>query len=133
MKKRVFAALAAAVLLGGALTAPAAAESKYRKGDVNRDGEVSVDDAQLTLKEYTYYGVAGLDHFFDEEQLELGNINGKTSIYTDSFHQEREVVVELNDAWLILKYYTETVSNPDLKEIDIVEWARDKYPGIMGT
>ena len=81
MKKKFFAALSAAVLLFGALTAPAAAETKYRKGDVNRDGEVSVEDAQLALKDYVEYLLGLNDHILDDEQQELADVTDIDNVH----------------------------------------------------
>jgi hypothetical protein len=49
MKKKLFAALAAALLLGSTMAAPVYAAETYKKGDVNMDGEITVADAQMIL------------------------------------------------------------------------------------
>ena len=121
MKKKFFAALSAAVLLFGALTAPAAAETKYRKGDVNRDGEVSVEDAQLALKDYVEYLLGLNDHILDDEQQELADV---TDI--DNGDPEKRYgrisKVTLDDAVYILQYYTACLSDENLKDTDILTW-----------
>ena len=62
-------------------------------GDVNCDGEVSVDDAQLTLKAYTNR-IAGNDMNLTAEQIKAADINGDS-------------VISVDDAQCILRYYTE--------------------------
>ncbi len=114
MRKQMFAALTAAVLFCGALTVPAAAKTKYRKGDVNRDGDVAVDDAQLALKEYVYYGVAGKEHVLDAEQRQLAEIDG-----------EPEITV--TDAAYILAFYTNWLAEPAMRSTDIEEWIRARF------
>ena len=67
------------------------------KGDINGDSEVSVEDAQLALVEYTNV-IAGLAGSFTEAQRTAGDINGDSS-------------VSVEDAQLILLYYVQnTVS-----------------------
>ncbi|MBQ8824496.1 MAG: hypothetical protein IJZ64_04610 [Ruminococcus sp.] len=49
---------------------------EYKVGDVNQDGEVTVDDASLILNEYAKKS-AGLEETFTEEQKNLSDIDGK--------------------------------------------------------
>ena len=63
------------------------------KGDFNGDGEVSVEDAQLTLKAYTRH-VAGLESTLTPEEEKAADVNGDGEVSVD-------------DAQLILRYYTE--------------------------
>ena len=62
-------------------------------GDVNGDGEISVEDAQRTLKAYTER-IAGKDNGLTDAQIKAADINGNGEVSVD-------------DAQLILKYYTE--------------------------
>ncbi len=62
-------------------------------GDVNGDGEISVEDAQRTLKAYTER-TAGKDNGLTDAQIKAADINGNGEVSVD-------------DAQLILKYYTE--------------------------
>ena len=55
MKQKIFAALAASVMLCGVLTAPVSADSAYKKGDVNMDGVVDGFDAMLVLRDHVNY------------------------------------------------------------------------------
>ena len=126
MKKKAFAALAAAVLLCGALTAPAAAEQTYKKGDINMDGTVDVADAMLALIDYTNYLVAGNPHTLTDAQIELADVDG---VSKESFGITSKVTSI--DALLILAYYTETVSDPSVINTDIVTWAKEKYPFVF--
>ena len=126
MKKRIFAALAASVMLGGVLTAPAAAETTYKKGDVNMDGEVGPDDVQLALIDYTEYLVARKAHTLTEEQIELADIDGKTGT-----HHSYESKVTIDDVLAILEYYTECLADSKLKDTDIQTWFAAKYPNLI--
>ena len=62
-------------------------------GDVNDDGEISVEDAQLALKAYTKR-ISGKDMELSDKQIKAANVNGDEELSVD-------------DAQLILKYYTE--------------------------
>ena len=126
MKKRFFAALAASVMLCGVLTAPAAAETTYKKGDVNMDGEVSVEDVMPALIDYTEYLVARKQHTLTEEQLELADVNGLSMTY-----RGRTSSVTVEDAYIILLYYTECVADAKLKDTDIVTWLRSTHPAWL--
>ncbi len=76
------------------------------RGDVTGDGEVSVDDAQLTLKAYTER-IAGNDMKLTPEQIKAADINSDGEISVD-------------DAQNILKYYTEKyVAGKDITWDDI--------------
>ena len=75
-------------------------------GDVTGDGEVSVDDAQLTLKAYTER-IAGNDMKLTAEQIKSADVNSDGEISVD-------------DAQNILKYYTEkSVAGKDITWDDI--------------
>lgn len=121
MKKRFFAALAASMLLGGVMTAPAAA-ADYKKGDVNMDGEVSFDDAQLALIDYIEYVVAGKTHSLSDEQQELANVDGVADTWNDRSLGERESKVSIVDAVYLLQYATECTADSQLKDKDIQTW-----------
>ena len=128
MKKKAFAALAAAVLLCGALTAPAAAEQTYKKGDINMDGTVDVADAMLALKDYTEYMIAGNEHTLTADQQNLADIDGEKD-QSVTMGQVRESKVSMVDAIIILQYGTECVANPLLKEMTITEWIEMRKGG----
>ena len=66
--------------------------SVYLRGDMNMNGEVSIDDAQLTLKAYTAQ-VAGNPTDLTPAQIKASDVN-----------EDGEVSVD--DAQSILKYYT---------------------------
>lgn len=120
MKKRIFAALAASVMLCGVLTAPAAAETTYKKGDVNMDGEIGPDDAQLALIDYVEYLVAYHAHTLTDEQIELADIDGESQIAKKDVSRESKLT--LCDAQGILMYYTECLADSKLKDTDIQTW-----------
>ena len=63
-------------------------------GDLDKDGAVSVADAQLALTEYTTFSVAGNPSTLDFNQRKNSDIN-------------RDGVVTVEDAQLILKYYVQ--------------------------
>ena len=64
-------------------------------GDISGDGEISVEDAQLTLRAYTK-SVAGLDNGLNPAQKKAADING-------------DGTVSVEDAQYILRYYTEKI------------------------
>lgn len=75
-------------------------------GDVTGDGEVSVDDAQLTLKAYTER-IAGNDMKLTDEQIKAADVDGNGEI-------------SVEDAQWLLKYYTEKyVAGKDITWDDI--------------
>ncbi len=95
--------LAALLLLSGSTFSAFAAEepAPYLPGDINEDGAVSVEDAQLTLKAYTQR-VAGLDTELTARQHKAADVNGDSTLSVD-------------DAQNILKYYTQkTVAGKDI-------------------
>ena len=114
MKKNILAALSAAILLCGAMNVPAAAETAYKKGDVNRDGEISVDDAQLAMQDYVAYHVAKKAHILNDEQLALADVADPDGGAASQ--------VTLEDCMLILKYYAACVAEPELKGTDLTTW-----------
>ena len=67
------------------------AEPEYLLGDINDDGEVSVEDAQLALLEYVN-AMTGLESSLTDKQKLAGDVNG-----------DKEISVE--DAQTILLYY----------------------------
>ena len=60
-------------------------------GDVNEDGEISVEDAQLTLNAYVKT-MAGKDNDLTEKQVKAADVNG-------------DGIVSVDDAQSILIYY----------------------------
>ena len=88
-------------------TTAAPAEPEVLTGDVNDDGDVSVDDAQLALKAYTKR-IAGLDMGLTARQIKAANVNGDAELSVD-------------DAQLILKYYTQKkVAGKDITWDDLL-------------
>ena len=91
--------LAALLLLSGStIGAFAAAEpAPYLRGDINRDGVVSVEDAQLALKAYT--------------NLVAENPSGLNAVQFQAANVLQDSVLDVIDAQCILQYYvTNTVS-----------------------
>ena len=87
-------------------TTPAAA-TELVNGDVNGDGTVSVEDAQLALKAYTNR-IAGKGTGLTDEQIKAANVNGDEELSVD-------------DAQNILKYYTQKyVAGRDITWEDIL-------------
>ncbi len=111
-KNKLFAALSAAMLGCCAMGGTAFAEetepvdySKYQLGDINLDGVVDVEDAQIALRLYTEY-LAGrtveescLRNGITAEQAKLGNIVNET--------YSGDELVTVEDAFLILVYYND--------------------------
>ncbi|MBR3446699.1 MAG: leucine-rich repeat protein [Oscillospiraceae bacterium] len=92
------ASTAKPVTTAPAPTAPVTTTTKnpytsYITGDVNGDGQISVDDAQLALKEYTEV-LSGKKGVLSAKQRDAADIdaNGKVTV---------------EDVQIILKYYTE--------------------------
>ena len=82
----------------GAVTLEEGDIPAFLLGDVNRDGEVSVDDAQITLKAYTARMV-GNEMELNDNQIKAADVNGNKEISVD-------------DAQLILIYYVKnTLAN----------------------
>ncbi|MBR3417064.1 MAG: dockerin type I repeat-containing protein [Oscillospiraceae bacterium] len=88
------------------------------RGDVTGDGQVSVDDAQLTLKAYTER-IAGNDMNLTSEQIIAADIdcNGEVSV---------------EDAQWLLKYYTEKyVARKDITWDDILGKNTQTLPRLI--
>ena len=66
-------------------------QTEVMTGDVNGDGEISVEDAQLALVAYVQ-SMAGLDSGLTEEQSQAADVNG-------------DKTVSVEDAQMILIYY----------------------------
>ncbi|MBQ8920553.1 MAG: hypothetical protein IJ060_00110 [Oscillospiraceae bacterium] len=117
MKIKKLLAILSAVMLGCcALGGTAFAEetepvdySQYQLGDINLDGEVDIEDAQIAQQFYTDYylakkplGTTLASHGITEEQLKLGDIINYTNV--------TDYPVTIEDAYLILSYYTDQLS-----------------------
>lgn len=77
------------------------------KGDVNFDGEISVEDAQLALKQYTA-AVAGKPGILPEDNQSKMDVSGDGDLSVD-------------DAQYILMYYTQkTVAQKDITWEDLL-------------
>ena len=81
-------------------------ETNILLGDVNGDGTISIDDAQLVLLEYVNL-MAGLDSTLTEQQMLAADINGDQTISVD-------------DAQYILSYYTEQLAGKTPSWDDII-------------
>lgn len=102
MKKRFCAAIAAVMMLGTILAMPASAAETYQKGDVNMDGKIDVEDAQLVLQAYVEY-FTGNSCILNDDQIALANITGTTTMNPDT---KEEVLFSGSDARIILVYWT---------------------------
>ena len=95
--KKMIAVLSAAALCCGALTAPVFAEEEpakeYMLGDIDEDGEVTVDDAQLVLLSLVHSLVRNPIELTDE-QVERSHVFGR----------EEEDRLYILDAQAILMY-----------------------------
>ena len=133
MKKKIFAALAAAVTGLCCLAAPVSAESQYRMGDVNRDGQVELADAQWALKEYTAVriGQYPLGTVLDDEQRSLAMVTDRSILKDNAEYAQDHVVI--SDVCTILAYYTDCVltHRTEYKGMDIIEYGKKRnwqYP-----
>ena len=72
---------------------PVSTQPEPLRGDVNSDGTVSVEDAQLTLRAYTQR-IAGNEMGLSKAQIKAADITGDGELSVD-------------DAQYILRYYTE--------------------------
>ena len=112
MKKKLFAAIAAGAMLCGMLTAPVSAAETYKKGDVNMDGVIDVEDAQLVLQEYAMVMVAKHDKgILSSEQYALAQVTS-----------EPLTANLLWNAYFILAYATECLADASVAEQDISDW-----------
>lgn len=82
--------------------------SVYTRGDVNGNGEIGVDDAQVTLNYYVTTVVAG-NKLTDEQIAEM---LGTSSIQAAKLAADASLNNEIgaDDAQLILRYYTESIT-----------------------
>ena len=96
-------------------------EKTYKKGDVNMDGVIGLEDAMLVLQEYTAVVVAHLPHDLTDEQLQLARVHPeiKRTLSSDEHL--------LDDAWTILMYYTASITDSAVLEQDIDSWIADYW------
>ncbi len=127
MKKKLFAALTAALLLGSTMDAPVSAAETYQKGDVNMDGEITVADAQMVLREYANHIVAGLKPEFTPEQEELAAVLGLTHPYP--FSSRESTPYSVVDAQCILMYCTAELSGVHSEPEEFYLKFREKMNG----
>ena len=119
-KTKLLAALSAAMLGCCAMGGTAFAEetepvdySKYQMGDINLDGEVDIDDAQIALRLYTEYLVGRtveescLRNGITAEQAKLGDIVS---------YKGTDLSNDLSDAFYILSYYADNLSRKNVGE-----------------
>ncbi len=131
MKKKLFAALTAALMLGSTMAASVSAAETYKKGDVNMDGDITVADAQLVLEQFTVFicgNVEGCDYYeqhkddadflyyhLTAEQEQLASITGGT---TKSLEPElhADIPFHVLDAQCILMYSTEKLAGKEVPD-----------------
>ena len=119
MKKKLFAALAAALMLGSTMAAPVSAAETYKKGDVNMDGEITVADAQMILREYANHIVVGRNPEFTPEQEKLAAVLGLTHPYP--FSSRESTPYSLDDAQCILMFATAKTAGLDVEPVSFYE------------
>lgn len=76
------------------------------KGDVNGNGEIGADDAQMTLKAYVNM-LADKESGLNDAQKQAADIDGDNA-------------VTATDAQIILKYYVNTLAGKDVKWEDLL-------------
>jgi len=119
-KTKLLAVLSAAMLgccaMGGAAFAEETEPvdySKYQMGDINLNGEVDIDDAQIALRLYTEYLVGRtaeesyLRNGITAEQAKLGDIVS---------YKGTDLSNDLSDAFYILSYYADNLSRKNAEE-----------------
>jgi len=128
MKKKLFAALAAGTMLCGMLTAPvSAAETKYQMGDVNMNGAVDIEDAQLTLREYVMLVLTRhTEGVLTPEQRELA------LVIPQKYWEQEKYITDDNTSLLlcaqtILSYYTVGLADSSVRETDLSVWVEGLY------
>ena len=128
MKKKLFAALAAGTMLCGMLTAPvSAAETKYQTGDVNMNGVVDIEDAQLTLREYVMLVLTRhTEGVLTPEQRELA------LVIPQKYWEQEKYITDDNTSLLlcaqtILSYYTVGLADSSVRETDLSVWVEGLY------
>ena len=146
MKKKLIAALAAAITALCCLAAPVSAEeSRYQQGDVDRNGRIGLNDAMLAFKEYTmsWLGLYGPGFVLDDEQIALcavtehsdedlaariEKLNLKNDQHTRVMLERyrKKGYVTIADAQAILFYYTYGVlaHNPKILSLDVPTYAQ---------
>ncbi len=127
MKKKLFAALSAALLLGSTAVSPVSAAETYKKGDVNMDGEITVADAQLVLIESVSHICAGRDPEFTQEQEELAGVLEQTYPFPFSFRESTPY--SLADAQCILLFCVAKISGYNLEPEDFYRDVKEKRKG----
>ena len=127
MKKKLFAALTAALMLGSTMAAPVSAAETYKKGDVNMDGEITVADAQMVAREYVNHIVAGRNPEFTPEQEELAAVLGMTHPYP--FSSRESTPYSVVDAQCILMYCTAELSGVHSEPEEFYLKFREKMNG----
>ena len=128
MKKKLFAVLAAGTMLCGMLTAPvSAAETKYQTGDVNMNGAVDIEDAQLTLREYVMLVLTRhTEGVLTPEQRELA------LVIPQKYWEQEKYITDDNTSLLlcaqtILSYYTVGLADSSVRETDLSVWVEGLY------
>ncbi len=126
MKKKLFAAIAAGAMLCGMLTAPVSAAETYKKGDVNMDGIVDVQDAQRVLIAYLEF-LTGNGCTFTPEQIELCSITKSTT----SDPRGNTVAFDVGDAQVLLAYSVDRIAQiPGTDEV--IEYYEQVYKSRWG-
>lgn len=82
----------------------------YQLGDVNMDGRVDVNDAQLLLWEYNAVVIEGGESTLTADQIRLGDVTDEWDPHTDEFSTlivETDYPISMADVDLILLYYSQ--------------------------
>lgn len=133
MKKKIFAAMCAAVLgcctLAGTASAAENAPvdyAAYQLGDITMNGVVDIEDAQLALQTYVF-AMAKEDPGIPYEQQLLGCVKGFTVTESREYPEENKktethTVVNVTDAQVILLYYLAVLSKQT--NLSLEEWVK---------
>ena len=88
----------------------------YQMGDVNLDGIVNNDDAQLVLADYQAVVLDGKPSILTDEQRALADVYTRTDLVLDRSHYQLPVVqsdypLNEDDATMLMNFYTARTSN----------------------
>ena len=126
MKKKLIAALAAAITALCSMTVPSAAEeSRYEAGDVNRDGKITLADAQMALREYvtTTLGQHPPGTYLDAEQRALAMVGDRSTMSEQAADH-----VMMDDCSMLLGYYVYYMGHRTEQPVGVLEFYRQNPP-----
>jgi hypothetical protein len=123
MKKKCLLAFTATMVLAcSALSPVSAEEASYLMGDVNLDGAVTAEDAQLVLKDYTEVFCLN-SGILTDVQRQIANVDGETHMMTPmpkTPELQVKMTSDILDAAFILHYYVAAMLDPSTSWEDVL-------------